>query len=87
MVATRAKVNDDTVRYWLPDAADLVRLMHLLEICGYTDELLALEDAHANNESEAVFEVTIRRREISVTRPWREEVNWIENLHDGFWQA
>lgn len=87
MVATRAKVNKDTVTYWLPDPADIVRLMHLLEIYGYTDEQMAREEASQDGECNSVFEITIRKREIGIPRVWRDEVNWIENLHDGFWQA
>lgn len=87
MVATQAKVNNDTIRYWLPDPADLVRLMQLLEICGYTDEHMAREDASENEESDAIFEVTVRRREVSAPHMWREEVNWIEDLHDTVWHA
>lgn len=87
MVATRAKVNNDTVKFWLPDPADLERLIQLLEICGYTDEHLAREDASQNGESNALFEVTVRRREFTMPQPWREEINWVDDLHDGVWQA
>lgn len=87
MVATRAKVNHDTVKFWLPDAADLDRLIQLLEICGYTDEHLAREDASQDGECSALFEVTVRRREFAMPQPWREEINWIDDLHDGVWQA
>lgn len=87
MVATRVKANNATVQFWLPDPADIDRLMKLLEICGYTDESLAREEARDMGESNVVFEVTVRQREITTPQPWREEVNWIDDLHEDVWHA
>lgn len=87
MVATRTKANKSTVQFWLPDPADLERLIHLLEICGYTDECMAREEAVENGESNFVIEVTVRKREITTPQPWREELNWADVLHEGVWQA
>lgn len=87
MVATRAKVNNDTIQFWLPDPADIDRLVELLEIYGYTDESLAREEASDMGESNVVFEVTVRQREIAMPQPWHEEVNWTDNLHEGVWHA
>lgn len=87
MVATRSKTNSNTVTFWLPDPADLERLMHLLEICGYTDEHLAREDASQDGESNVLFEVTVRKREFAMPQPWQEEINWFEDIYEGVWHA
>lgn len=87
MVAPRPKAKKDTVQFWLPDPADLERLIQLLEICGYTDEWMAREEAIQDGESSTILEVTVRKREISTPQLWHEEPVWIDNLSEGVWQA
>lgn len=87
MVATRPKAKKDSVQYWLPDPADLERLIQLLEICGYTDECMAREEATQDAESSTILEVTVRKREISTPQLWYEEPAWIDAPHEGVWQA
>lgn len=79
--------NEKTIQFWLPDPDDIARVLHLLEICGYTDRNMAFDEASQSGESNSVFEVTIRRRPVSAPQTWREEVNLAEHLHDGIWQA
>lgn len=76
-----------TIQFWLPDPDDIDRVLQLLEICGYTDKFLALEDAAQSGEQSSVLEITIKRRQIATPHAWREEVNWIEDHHEGLWQA
>lgn len=87
MVATRAKVKKDTVQFWLPDHADLERLIQLLEICGYTDECMAREEAIHDGETNTLIEVTVRKREIATPQLWREEPAWSYEFYEGVWQA
>lgn len=76
-----------TIKFWLPDPDDIARVLHLLEICGYTDRSMALEEATQTGESTSVFEVSIRQRPTSAPQSWREEIMLSEHLHDGIWQA
>lgn len=88
MGSTRTRTNKEDVTFWLPDPADIERLMQLLEICGYTDESFAREEASQNGESDSVFEVTVRRREVVIPQqPWLEDVTWIDDTPETVWQA
>lgn len=82
MASSRVKSSKGSVQFWLPDPADFDHLMELLEIYGYTDECLAREEAGECGESNAVIEVTVRRRELVMPQPWREEVNHADELPD-----
>lgn len=79
--------SESTIHFWLPDPDDIATVLHLLEICGYTDRNMALDEATQSGESSSVFEVTIRRRPISISQTWRDEVSLSEHHHDGIWQA
>lgn len=87
MAATQAKERKETVQFWLPDPADLQRLLELLEICGYTDESYAREEASEEGESSSLIEVTVKTREIINPQPWHEEFKWQDELRDGIWHA
>lgn len=87
MVSSRVKPANGSVQFWLPDPADFDHLMELLEICGYTDEILAREEAGVCGESNSVIEVTVRRREVLMPQPWNEEINLAGERHDQVLQA
>lgn len=87
MVHSREKAVRSVIQFWLPDVDDFDRILQLLDVCGYTDKGLALDDAAESGESNTIYEVTITRRPIIAPQVWREEVNWIENLHENTWQA
>lgn len=75
------------IQFWLPEADDLARVLKLLEICGYTDRALAIEDSMEGGESNTVYEVTIKRYAVESPRVWQEEAMVNEHPHEGIWQA
>ena len=83
----RAEGDQSVIQFWLPDPDDIKRVLQLLEICGYTDKALALEEASQVNETSTMVEVTIRRPQEWNNQTWRNEVSWIEISHEGTWQA
>lgn len=87
MAAPRTKKSNDSVQFWLPDPADLERLLEMLEIFGYTDESFAREEASLEGENTSLIEVTVRRREMIAPQPWREEIAWNDNSQDVVWHA
>lgn len=87
MVNTRTPGDQSVVQFWLPDPNDLERVLHLLEICGYTDRCLAFEEANHTAESSSVIEVTITRRPLLNQHSWKDDTKRIEILHEGTWQA
>lgn len=79
--------SESTIHFWLPDPDDIARVLHLLEICGYTDRHMALEEATQAGDTGSVFEVTIRRRPVPVSQSWREDITYGEASREGVWQA